>query len=51
MEKGGDVNNSIAMNGAMECYIAFVGHLQWLHIIFANPFVTWLGILPMGHLL
>lgn len=38
------------MNGAMECYIAFVGYLQWLHIIFANPFITWLGILPMGHL-
>lgn len=31
-------------------YIAFVGYLQWLHVIFANPFVTWLGVLPMGHL-
>lgn len=38
------------MNGAMEMYIAFVGYLQWLHVIFANPFVTWLKILPMGHL-
>lgn len=51
IEKGEDVDNSIAMNGAMECYIAFVGYLQWLHVIFANPFVTWLSILPMGHLL
>lgn len=38
------------MNTGLEMYIAFVGYLQWLHIIFANPFVTWLGILPMGHL-
>lgn len=30
------------MNGAMETNITFVGYLQWLHVIFANPFVTWL---------
>lgn len=50
MEKGADVNSSIAMNSVMETYIAFVGYLQWLHVIFANPFVTWLKVLPMGHL-
>lgn len=38
------------MNTGLEMYIAFVGYLQWLHVIFANPFVTWLGVLPMGHL-
>lgn len=38
------------MNTGLEIYIAFVGYLQWLHVIFANPFVTWLGVLPMGHL-
>ncbi|KAK8069631.1 benzoate 4-monooxygenase cytochrome P450 [Apiospora phragmitis] len=47
---GEDVNHSIAMNLAMEAYIAFVGYMQWLHGLFANPLVTWLGILPMGHL-
>ncbi|KAK8084910.1 cytochrome p450 [Apiospora hydei] len=50
MDKGEDVNHSIAMNLGMEAYIAFVGYMQWLHGLFANPFVTWLGILPMGHL-
>lgn len=50
IDQGKDVNHSIAMNGAMEAYIAFFGYLQWLHLLFANPFVTWLGIMPMGHL-
>lgn len=34
----------------MEIYIAFAGYFQWLHRVFANPFTTWLAILPMGHL-
>ncbi|KAK7931347.1 hypothetical protein PG985_002059 [Apiospora marii] len=50
LDKGADVNRSIAMNLAMEAYIAFVGYLQWLHGLFANPLVTKLGVLPMGHL-
>lgn len=50
IDQGKDLNNSIAMNTGLEMYISFVGYLQWLHVIFANPFVTWLGVLPMGHL-
>ncbi|ETS81645.1 hypothetical protein PFICI_06647 [Pestalotiopsis fici W106-1] len=50
MDKGEDVRGSIAMNSAMEVYIAFAGYFQWLHSLFANPFTTWLAILPMGHL-
>ncbi|KAG6366701.1 hypothetical protein INS49_000880 [Diaporthe citri] len=50
IDHGKDLNNSIAMNTGLEIYIAFVGYLQWLHVVFANPFVTWLGVLPMGHL-
>lgn len=38
------------MNVGMEMYISFVGYMQWLHKFFCNPFVTRLGILPMGHL-
>jgi hypothetical protein len=38
------------MNMGMEIYIAFAGYFQWLHRVFCNPFVTWLAILPMGHL-
>lgn len=51
METGEDVNGAAAMNGILQIYIAFLGHLQWIHILFANPLVTWLGIFPMGHLL
>lgn len=50
IDQGKDLNNSIAMNTGLEIYIAFVGYLQWLHVIFPNPFVTSLGVLPMGHL-
>ncbi|KAK2614000.1 hypothetical protein N8I77_000862 [Diaporthe amygdali] len=50
IDQGKDLNSSIAMNTGLEMYISFVGYLQWLHVIFANPFVTWLGVLPMGHL-
>ncbi|KAI0176957.1 cytochrome P450 [Pestalotiopsis sp. NC0098] len=50
IEKGEDVSGSIAMNMGMEIYIAFAGYFQWLHRVFANPFTTWLAILPMGHL-
>ncbi|KAK8121115.1 hypothetical protein PG999_005235 [Apiospora kogelbergensis] len=50
MDRGEDVNHSIAMNVGLEVYISFVGYMQWLHRLFANPLTTWLGILPMGHL-
>lgn len=30
---------------------AIAGYFRWLHIVLlANPVVTWLGLLPMGHL-
>ncbi|ORY62979.1 cytochrome P450 [Pseudomassariella vexata] len=50
MDAGEDVNNSIFMNMGMEMYIAIFGYMQILHTVFSNPFVTWLKILPMGHL-
>lgn len=50
IDRGKDLKNSIAMNTGLEMYTAFVGYLQWLHVIFANPLATWLGVLPMGHL-
>ncbi|KAH8898560.1 cytochrome P450 [Thozetella sp. PMI_491] len=50
IERGQDVRGSIFMNLAMEMYISYVGYFQILHYIFANPLITWLGVLPLGHL-
>ncbi|RYP51953.1 hypothetical protein DL768_002829 [Monosporascus sp. mg162] len=49
LEKGEDVRNSIAVTMLLETYVTFIGYFQWIHRLFANPFTTWLGILPMGH--
>ncbi|RYP56588.1 hypothetical protein DL769_009907 [Monosporascus sp. CRB-8-3] len=49
LEKGEDVRNSIAVTMILETYVTFIGYFQWIHRLFANPFTTWLGILPMGH--
>ncbi|EMR65517.1 putative ras family gtpase protein [Eutypa lata UCREL1] len=50
LEKGEDLHGSIAMVWGVEAYITFVGYFQWIHRLLSNPFTTWLGILPMGHI-
>ncbi|KAK8042325.1 cytochrome P450 [Apiospora phragmitis] len=52
LEQGIDVGNSISSSLALNAYIAVAAFLRWLHVaLLANPIVTWLAILPMGHLL
>lgn len=50
LEKGADIGNSIA-NSEMLSFIAasasFFPRLR--NALISNPFMTWLGILPMGH--
>jgi cytochrome P450 len=44
---GGTVTNSLAHNA----YVAVGGYFRWLHVLLiANPFVTWLNVLPFGHI-
>lgn len=50
LDKGEDLHGSIAMVWGVEAYITFVGYFQWIHRLLSNPFTTWLGILPMGHI-
>lgn len=51
LEKGEDIGNSIENSLALNAYIAVAGYFRWIHIaLLANPVITWLSIMPMGHL-
>lgn len=50
LEQGADIGNSISNSLALNVYAAVGGFLQPLHMIVANPLVTWLQVMPMGHL-
>ncbi|CAF3544258.1 unnamed protein product [Fusarium graminearum] len=44
---GGAIRNSLALNA----YVAVAGYFRWINVLLvANPLVTWMGIMPMGHL-
>jgi len=47
---GADIGNAISNSLALNVYAAICGFLQPLNLIVANPFVTWLRMMPMGHL-
>lgn len=44
------MHRSIAMVWAAEAYVTFIGYFQWIHRVLANPFTTWLGVRPLGHM-
>ncbi|KAL2150091.1 hypothetical protein VTH82DRAFT_7767 [Thermothelomyces myriococcoides] len=50
LRQGIDIGNSIANSLALNAYAAVAGFFQPWNLIIANPFVTWLNIMPMGHL-
>ncbi|KAH9886861.1 cytochrome P450 [Xylariomycetidae sp. FL2044] len=51
LEQGVDVGNSIAQTLKFEGYISIAAFAQWLHnLLIANPFITWLDIMPTNHL-
>lgn len=50
LHEGADIGNSIANSLALNAYAAVGGFLQPWNLIVANPLVTWLRIMPMGHL-
>ncbi|KFH47378.1 Pisatin demethylase-like protein [Hapsidospora chrysogenum ATCC 11550] len=46
-----DIGNSIRNGPALSLFVSVMAYTRWLHVtVLANPFVTWLGILPMGHI-
>ncbi|KAF4974568.1 hypothetical protein FZEAL_8540 [Fusarium zealandicum] len=51
LEQGKDIGNTIENSVALNAYVAVAGYCRWIFVaLLANPFVTWLAILPMGHL-
>ncbi|KAI4931464.1 hypothetical protein J4E85_004057 [Alternaria conjuncta] len=51
LAQGKDIGNSISNSLALNAYIAVAGYFRWINIaLLANPIMTWLSILPMGHL-
>ncbi|KAK6063956.1 hypothetical protein SCUP515_12050 [Seiridium cupressi] len=51
LEQGKDIENAIKSSKALSGYVSVAGFYGWIHsALLANPFITWLGVLPMGHL-
>jgi hypothetical protein len=48
--KGEDIGGSIQNSRYLNRYLGIAGYMYWLHVLLvANPVMTWLGILPLGH--
>ncbi|CAO2654611.1 Nn.00g113440.m01.CDS01 [Neocucurbitaria sp. VM-36] len=51
LEQGKDIGNTIENSVGLNAYVAVAGYFRWINIaLLANPVVTWLSIMPMGHL-
>ncbi|KAF7536479.1 hypothetical protein G7054_g4508 [Neopestalotiopsis clavispora] len=51
LEKGVDIGDTIENSLAHNAYVAMIGFYGWVHwVMIGNPLVTWLGILPYGHI-
>ncbi|KUI71583.1 Pisatin demethylase [Cytospora mali] len=50
LREGEDIGGAIANSLAHNIYVAVGGYMQWLHLLLSNPFMTWLSILPFGHI-
>ncbi|KAJ4245776.1 hypothetical protein NW762_013900 [Fusarium torreyae] len=51
LEQGKDIGDAIGNSLALNAYVAVAGYFRWINIaLLANPLVTWLAIMPMGHL-
>lgn len=51
LREGKDIGGAIANSLTQNIYVAIGGYMQWFHILLSNPFVTWLNILPFGHII
>jgi cytochrome P450 len=50
-EQGKNIDNAIQNSLALSAYISVAGYFRWINIVLlANPVMTWLVLLPMGHL-
>jgi cytochrome P450 len=47
LDQGLDVRNAISNTRVLGIYIAFIGHMYWLHgWLLANPLIRWLNLKP-----
>lgn len=51
LREGRDIGGAIANSLAQNIYVAVGGYMQWFHLLLSNPLVTWLDILPFGHII
>ncbi|KAK3395674.1 cytochrome P450 [Sordaria brevicollis] len=52
LQEGKDIDNTIANAHPQAAYVSIAGFFRWFHVAFlSNPFITWLGITPWGHLI
>jgi hypothetical protein len=52
LQQGKDIGDAISNSLALNAFLAVAGYIRWIFVaLVENPFMTWLGILPMGHLL
>lgn len=51
LKEGRDIGNAIGNATVLSVYASVIGFVRWVHVaLLGNPFMTWLGLLPMGHL-
>jgi hypothetical protein len=51
LEQGKDIGNVISNSLALNAYVAVAGYFRWINIaLLANPVVTWLNTMLLGHL-
>lgn len=50
MDQGKDVGGTLAAAKGVQAIGAVLGFFRWLYLVLANPFTTWLGILPLGYI-
>ncbi|KAK8867562.1 cytochrome P450 E-class group I [Apiospora arundinis] len=51
LKKGADIGGAFAASEAQSAYVSATGFFRWIHVLLlANPVVTWLGIVPWGHI-
>lgn len=51
LREGRDIGGAIANSLAQNIYVAVGGYVQWFHLLLSNPLVTWLDVLPFGHII
>ncbi|KAH8651152.1 cytochrome P450 [Xylariales sp. PMI_506] len=47
---GRDIDSALVFARLADAFASTIGQFPWIFYLFANPLVTWLRVLPLGHL-